>query len=138
MWYVSIEAWCLGYAFKYWSGGMQSIVSAAQQAVPADGKIDAGIQAVQNYLLHFAGVIPENDSLKAAIFVFCANSHKALFHFLLFCFTINFILIYRGINKGIEWFCRWAMPALLFCAILILVRVLTLGTPNPANPDVNS
>ena len=68
MWYVSIEAWCLGYAFKYWSGGMQSIVSAAQQAVPADGKIDAGIQAVQNYLLHFAGVIPENDSIKSGNF----------------------------------------------------------------------
>ena len=78
MWYVSIEAWCLGYAFKYWSMGMQSIVSAAQQAVPADGKIDAGIQAVQNYLLYFAGVIPENDSIKKRQFSYYAPIHTRL------------------------------------------------------------
>ena len=137
MWYVSIEAWCLGYAFKYWSGGMQSIVSAAQESVLADGKIDAGIQAVQNYLLHFAGVIPENDSIQSGNFRILRQFTQGSLPFLLFCFTINFILIYRGINRGIEWFCRWAMPALLFCAILILVRVLTLGTPNPANPDAS-
>ena len=137
MWYVSIEAWCLGYAWKYWSGGMKEIVSAAQQSVPMNGKIDAGIKAVQNYLLHFAGVIPENESTQSGNFRIIRQFTEGCLPFLLVCFTINFILIYRGINKGIEWFCKLAMPALLFCAVLILIRVLTLGTPNPSNPDAS-
>ena len=137
MWYVSIEAWCLGYAWKYWSGGMQAIVMAAQDAAPAGDKIDAGIKAVQNYLLHFAGVVPENDTASSGNFRIIREFTESCLPFLLVCFTINFILIYRGINKGIEWFCKLAMPALLFCAVIILIRVLTLGTPNPNNPDAS-
>ena len=137
MWYVSIEAWCLGYAWKYWSGGMQAIVMAAQDAAPAGDKINAGIKAVQNYLLHFAGVVPENDTASSGNFRIIREFTEGCLPFLLVCFTINFILIYRGINKGIEWFCKLAMPALLFCAVIILIRVLTLGTPNPNNPDAS-
>ena len=136
MWYVSIEAWCLGYAWKYWTGGMQQIVSSAQQAAPAPEQMEAGIKAVQNHLLHFAGVVPESEA-QSGNFRLLRQFTQGSLPFLLFCFTINFILIYRGINKGIEWFCRLAMPALLFCAVLILVRVLTLGTPNPTAPDAS-
>ena len=57
--------------------------------------------------------------------------------FLILCFVVNFVLIYRGLTKGIEWFCMWAMPALIVCALIVLVRVLTLGTPDPAKPDQN-
>jgi SNF family Na+-dependent transporter len=53
------------------------------------------------------------------------------------CFAINFFLIYRGLSKGIEVFCTYAMPALVFAALIVLVRVLTLGTPNPALPEQN-
>ena len=35
-------------------------------------------------------------------------------------------MIYRGLSKGIEKFCLWAMPALILCALLVLLRVLTL------------
>ena len=137
MWYVSIEAWCLGYAWKYWSGGMQAIVMSAQDAAAAGDEIDAGIKAVQNYLLHFAGVVPENDTASSGNFRIIREFTEGCLPFLLVCFTINFILIYRGINKGIEWFCKLAMPALLFCAVIILIRVITLGTPNPNNPDAS-
>jgi SNF family Na+-dependent transporter len=51
--------------------------------------------------------------------------------------VLNFVIIYRGLSKGIELFCKWAMPALIVCALVVLVRVLTLGTPNPAHPDQN-
>ncbi|MCX7869690.1 MAG: hypothetical protein N2322_07035, partial [Terrimicrobiaceae bacterium] len=37
--------------------------------------------------------------------------------------------------KGIEWFCTYAMPALMILALVILVRVLTLGTPDPSEPS---
>jgi SNF family Na+-dependent transporter len=61
---------------------------------------------------------------------------SALFY-LGICFLINFVLIFRGLTRGIEWFCKWAMPALVLCALVVLVRVLTLGTPDPAKPDQN-
>jgi SNF family Na+-dependent transporter len=48
---------------------------------------------------------------------------------LVLCLALNYFLIYRGIVKGIEWFCSWALPALLICALIIMVRVLTLGNP---------
>ena len=134
MYYVSIEAWCLGYAWKYWTGGMKTVVAEAQQAAPLNEQTEAGIKAAQNYLLSFAGVVPEGAEQDSGNFRILREFSQGCLPFLLFCFAINFILIYRGINKGIEWFCRWAMPALLLCALMVLIRVLTLGTPDPANP----
>ena len=52
-------------------------------------------------------------------------------------FTINIWLVYRGISRGIEKFVSWAMPAMAVCALIVLIRVLTLGTPDPAFPDQN-
>jgi SNF family Na+-dependent transporter len=55
---------------------------------------------------------------------------------ILVTFILNFVLIYRGITKGIERFCRVAMPLMAVLAIIVLIRVLTLGTPDPVNyPD---
>ena len=56
---------------------------------------------------------------------------------LLICFVLNFWIIFHGISKGIEKFCVYAMPALFVCSLVVLVRVLTLGTPNPDIPDQN-
>jgi len=157
MYYVSIEAWCLGYAVKYWTGGMKQVVAEAQQQVtpvpvPESATTqekeqahdlfltkqkDAGVKATQNYLLSFAGVVPESDEAGSGNLRILREFSQSTMPYLLFCFVINFYLIYRGINKGIEWFCRWAMPALLGCALLILIRVLTLGTPDPLNPDAS-
>ena len=49
-------------------------------------------------------------------------------------FSFNFFLIYRGVSKGIETFCRVAMPLMVVLAVIVLIRVLTLGTPDPTNP----
>lgn len=157
MYYVSIESWCMGYAWKYWSGGMKQVVAEAQQNYTPDPQTDrpmqnssndgesilqakkkeAGIAATQNYLLDFAGVVPENEGVESGNLRILREFSKGSMPFLIICFVLNFSLIYRGINKGIEWFCRWAMPALLICALIILGRVLTLGTPNPEIPDAS-
>ena len=52
-------------------------------------------------------------------------------------FAVNITLVYRGISGGIEKFCQLAMPTMAVCAVVVLVRVLTLGTPDPAFPDQN-
>src|SRR4029079_13975194 len=32
-------------------------------------------------------------------------------------------------------FCKWAMPIMAICAFFVLVRVLSLGTPDPIKPE---
>lgn len=118
MYYVYVEAWCLAFATRYLFGAMSFGVDP---------------QAYQDFFDSFVGkgghgqslMTPGQGILGSAVF------------FLVICFVANFVLIYRGLSKGIEWFCKWAMPALVVCALIVLVRVLTLGTPDPAKPDQN-
>lgn len=57
--------------------------------------------------------------------------------FLIITFILNFWIIYRGISKGIEKLAKIAMPLLFLFAIVLAIRVLTLGTPDANNPDNN-
>jgi neurotransmitter:Na+ symporter, NSS family len=115
MYYVYVEAWCLAYSLRYLAGRMNL----------------GGTAAFEKFFSDFVGAggdgqalsTPGEGLLGSAVF------------FLVVCFVLNFVLIYRGLTKGIEWFCKWAMPALVVCALVVLVRVLTLGTPDPAKPD---
>jgi NSS family neurotransmitter:Na+ symporter len=53
-------------------------------------------------------------------------------------FVLNYSIIYRGVTKGIEKFNKVAMPILLICGVVLAIRVLTLGTPDPVNhPEWN-
>ena len=118
MYYVYIEGWCLAYSLRYLFGQMDF------------GNDPA---AYNDFFRNFVGCNGDGEALATPGEGLLGS---AMF-FLAVCFVINFILIYRGLAKGIEWFCQWAMPALLICALIVLVRVLTLGTPNPDHPDQN-
>jgi len=109
MYYVVIEAWCLGYAFNYLNGHLMF-----------RGK-EAGPETYNDFFSNFVGM-KENGFLFGHL-----DYGQQVFTFLAFTFGLNFILIYRGITKGIEVFCRYAMPLMAICAIIVLVRVLTLG-----------
>jgi NSS family neurotransmitter:Na+ symporter len=104
MFYVLIEAWCLGYAWYM-----------------ATGQLNLGQGDKTAYISFFSSFVgdAENGSILSA------TEHSPLV-FIAICVFVNFFLIYRGLNKGIEWFCSWAMPALVVCALIVLVRVLTL------------
>jgi SNF family Na+-dependent transporter len=112
MYYVVIEAWCLGYAMNYMAGRM-SFENPGQ---------------VGEFFAAFTGINEDGSGLGF-------NGLSQVGIFLLFCFALNFYLIYRGLSKGIELFCKYAMPALVLLAVVILLRVLTLGTPDPENPQ---
>lgn len=114
MYYVYIEAWCLTYALAYASGEMSAI---AAQAEPG-----AEIQAYQDYFGGFVGTARNGFPQSRGLII------------LLTVFGINFFLIFRGLTRGIEVFCKFAMPLLIACALIVLVRVLTLGTPDPPQP----
>ena len=112
MYYVVIEAWCLGYSMNYMAGRMNFSNSAE----------------VSEFFASFTGILADGSGLG-----FSGISQVGIF--LLFCFALNFFLIYRGLSKGIELFCKYAMPALVVLAVVILLRVLTLGTPDPEKPE---
>lgn len=111
MYYVVIEAWCLGYALDYLSGDLTQIQT-------ADGFAD--------HFNKFVGAGADGELLSGS---------SPLIWLVLITFVCNFVLIYRGVTKGIEAFCRIAMPMMAILAVVVLVRVLTLGTPDPNLPD---
>ena len=113
MYYVFIEAWCLAYAY---------FMATGQLALGSDK------QAYLNFFSGFAGTNADG-------FLTTSSTFSPAVIALGLCFLLNFTLIYRGLSKGIERFCLVAMPLLIVCALIVLVRVLTLGTPNPALPD---
>lgn len=115
MYYVYIEAWCLAYAWDYARGTMASY--------------GTDVASFQKHFGDFVGM-PENGFL-------VRGSFQESVIFLIIVFIVNFVFIYRGLSKGIEAFCKFAMPMLIVFAIVVLIRVLTLGTPDPAKPERN-
>ncbi len=59
--------------------------------------------------------------------------------YLFFCITValNFCVMYRGIARGIETLAKIAMPTLFLFALILVVRVMTLGAPDPSKPAFN-
>jgi len=118
MYYVLIESWCMGYAYMYLTGGI-------------DLGTDPG-QFKEKCLEFFNGFVGANqDGLMLQ-----GSIHSSVVIWAV-VFAINFFFIYRGVSKGIERFCMYAMPLMAVCAFVVLIRVLTLGTPNPELPDQN-
>lgn len=112
--YVIVEAWCLGYAIQYLSGTFADFKKPEQ---------------FTTYFQSFTGQASDGN-------LFDLNNSKLLI-FVAICFVLNFFLIFRGLNKGIEKFCICALPLMIICAGCVLIRVLTLGTPNPEFPDAS-
>lgn len=114
MYYVVIEAWCLSYSLSYLTGSLQL------------GNDNAKYKA---YFDDFAGTGADGTLF--------GPGHGGFLLTLAVVFGLNFWMIYRGVSKGIEILCQWAMPAMFVCAMFVLVRVLTLGAPIAGHPEQN-
>ncbi len=125
--YVLIEAWCLGYCWYYATGG--GIGIEASHAVSDQVKTSSG------FFLSFTGQKADGSNFSFGSGE--ASVHTAGIVFWLVTFAINVYFVYRGLSKGIEKFCSWAMPAMAVMGVIVLVRVLTLGTPDESRPDQN-
>ena len=112
MFYVMVEAWCLGYAISYLNGELM---------------MGPDAEGYRGFFNKFVGAGEDGALL--------AEDMRGWLFLLAVTFCINFALIYRGISKGIETLCKIAMPLMVALALIVLVRVLTLGTPNPDLPD---
>ena len=110
--YVYIEGWTLAFSFFALTGTWDKAIAA--------GEMD-------KFLSGFMGAESNQyfDGPWTAVAMF------------LLVFLANYWVLYHGIQKGIEKLAKIGMPILFACGIVLVVRVLTLGTPNPAHPDWN-
>ena len=119
MYYVVIESWCLRYAFAFLTGELDLGSDPAKY-----------MEVSKAFFARTSGVSQDgmmlNGSLDPAVAVWIA------------VMALNFWILARGLSGGIELVCKWALPAMAVCALIVLVRVLTLGTPDPAIPSRTS
>lgn len=112
IYYTYIESWTLAYAFF-------SVVEKYGQATTQDSMV--------SFLRGFQGI--EKNHFFSGI--------QCAYIFFLITFCLNMFVIYKGVSGGIEKLCKIALPALFIFGIIISVRVLTFGAPDPAKPDWN-
>ncbi len=117
MYYVLLEAWCLDYCIEFASGGFAAAFAKATTGVTEQGAaVPAVVGVAEGYHQTACGL-----GAHGAVF----EGNRMLW-LVLICFFVNFVIIYQGVTRGIEKFCKYAMPALIICALIILARVLTL------------
>ena len=112
IYYTYIEAWTLAYSFFALTGKYSTL---ADQA------------SMQGFLRGFQGL--ENNQYFHGI--------GLAYLFFIITFILNIWVIYYGIKGGIEKLCRWALPLLFVFGAILMIRVMTLGTPDPARPEWN-
>ncbi len=112
IYYVFTESWTLGFA---WFSGTGKYFGNTSREVM--GQFLHGYQGVEKNQF-FTSLIP------ALIF-------------LAITISLNFLFLYRGISKGIEILAKYGMPLLFIFAIILVIRALTMGTPDPAHADWN-
>jgi SNF family Na+-dependent transporter len=117
--YVFIESWCLAYTWYFLKGGIGIDVAApiAEQGAASSAFYQAATGTAANGAL--------------------LGGNLDMVAFWSLTFAANIWLVFRGISGGIEKFCQVAMPLMAVCAVIVLIRVLTLGTPDPSLPDQN-
>ncbi len=112
MYYIYIESWTLAYGFFSITGRLSGLADQGQ---------------MREFLSGFQG-LKRNEYFQ---------SIAPAYTFFMITFAVNVVILYHGIKKGIERFCKIAMPVLLLFAIFMLVRVFTLGTPTIGRPSWN-
>ena len=116
MYYVFIEAVCLRYAVEFFQKGFATRFGEQIVAHPGQDEVTTVVGSATSFMGEMFGM-----GSNGAVF------QGSMLWFVLICFLVNFFIIYRGVAKGIESFCKVAMPLLVGCAVIILVRVLTLS-----------
>lgn len=115
VYYIFIESWCLAYAFYFFTGKEWNDIGSSQK---------------------FFGDLTGSDAHGNSF-----NSSILLFFFI--AFAANFILVQRGLAKGLEAFAKLAIPIMALASSIVLIRVLTIpgissGLAVMWNPDWSS
>ncbi|MAT39372.1 MAG: sodium:calcium symporter [Ectothiorhodospiraceae bacterium] len=112
IYYTYIESWTLGYSVFSMLGSYS-------------GMADLG--SMDGFLKSYQGLNPDGYF----------SSIWTAYAFMIVTFIINFTVLWKGLSGGIEKLAKYAMPLLFIFAVILVIRVFTLGTPDPAFPDQN-
>ncbi|MDD5116723.1 MAG: sodium:calcium symporter, partial [Candidatus Omnitrophica bacterium] len=112
IYYSFIESWTLAYSFFALAGKYTSLTDQ---------------NSLRSFLAGFQG-LEKNQYF---------NGIGTAYSFFIITFLLNISVIYYGIKGGIEKLCRLALPLLFIFALLLLIRVVTLGTPDLTRPGWN-
>ena len=112
IYYTYVESWLLGYSFFAITGKYNNCTT--QESMTA---FLQGYQGLINNE-YFSGIGPA-------------------YFFFIITFILNILVLMFGIKRGIEAVCKYALPILFIFATILVVRIFTLGTPDPATPENN-
>ena len=110
IYYTYIESWTLGYSIFSITGLYQG---------------EESLGAMSGFLSSYQGLEAGKHF----------TSMWPAYGLMLFTFFVNFFVLWRGLSGGIEKLAKFAMPMLFIFAVILLIRVFTLGTPDPAQPE---
>ncbi len=112
IYYIYIESWTLGYALSFIVGAIPKV------------KAVSGLSQ-QEYLKPFS------DFLTKYIGAGKGALMKPTYAYLVFLitFAINYYILWRGVVRGIEAFAKRAMPLLYILAVVLVIKVFLLETP---------
>lgn len=110
VYYVYVMSWTLAYSFFSLLGKYRGITSEAEMSA---------------FLKSFQGVGSSQwfDGLDTA------------YIFYLISLALVIYILSKGVVKGLERLAKYGMPILFIFGIILVVRIFTLGTPDPAAPE---
>lgn len=110
VYYSFVESWLLGYSVFALTGKYASCTDHTSMTA---------------FLQGYQGLV-QNEHF---------SSVSTAYFFFLITFAINILVVWVGLRGGIERVCKYGLLVLFVFAIVIMIRVVTLGTPDPAKPD---
>ena len=110
IYYNYIESWTLSYSIFSLFNKFQGVETR---------------EAMGSFLSSYQGKFPSTHF----------SSIWTAYIFFIITIIINVHILRKGVVKGIETCAKFALPILFFFAIVLVVRVFTLGTPDPAFPE---
>ena len=117
VYYTYVESWTLAYSFFSLIGSLPD--------TQLTSSVKDYLKPFETFLVSFIGADSKGD-------VFLTPSPWAYFFFLI-TILLNLYILYRGISAGIERVARFALPLIFILAIVLLVRVITLTSPDGRN-----
>ncbi|MDO4551029.1 MAG: sodium-dependent transporter [Planctomycetia bacterium] len=125
MYYIYIQAWCMAYAVQYLVAFFNDFGFTCGNFLATGTEFASmNLGNSEQYAQFFNQFIGTNENGSAFHF-----NGGPLFFCVAFCFLLNYFILFRGISRGIEVFCSYAMPLLFISSFIILFRVITLGNP---------
>ncbi|HYO45598.1 MAG TPA: sodium-dependent transporter [Gemmatimonadota bacterium] len=120
VYYTYVESWSLGFSLLSIFG-----------TFPQEG----GIEEMTHFLRAYQGAEMHESAMFGNVDTGAFIFPGLAYGFFLLTLGANLWFLHRGLQGGIEKVALYGLPALFLFAIVLMVRVLTLGTPDPALPE---